>query len=162
MMPVIKISLLHLHSRLIYFFGVGIVLKFKRHLPEEFPHAFQKLMIFSCLDWYKYLCEDIFTHIQINVTIHNPTKFFLGFFFSSVMLLMCYCWYLSNTPLLIMLQRHICSLYKLRRYHYYSISKTSTSLKTILLQFSENCCLDMVMSYSTRTVSSTLSTLLII
>lgn len=81
MMPVIKISLLHLHSRLIYFFGVGIVLKFKRHLPEEFPHAFQKLMIFSCLDWYKYLCEDIFTHIQINVTIHNPTKFFLGFFF---------------------------------------------------------------------------------
>lgn len=82
MMPVIKISLLHLHSRLIYSFGDGILLKFKRHLPEEFPHAFQK-SIFSCLDWYKYLCVDIFTHIQINITIHNTNQVvFLVFFFS--------------------------------------------------------------------------------
>lgn len=73
-MPVIKISLLHLHSRFIYYFGGGIVLKFKRHFPEEFPHAFQKLRICSCLDWYKYFCVDISTHMQINVTIHNTNQ----------------------------------------------------------------------------------------
>lgn len=108
-MPVIKISLLRLRSRLIYCLGDGIVLKFKRRFPEEFPHSFQKLMICSCLDWYRYPCIDISTHIQINVTIHNTNKVFSVF--SSIMLLMCYCWYLSNTPLLIMLQRYICSLY---------------------------------------------------
>lgn len=158
-MPVIKISLLHLHSRLIYSLGDGIVLKFKRHFPEEFPHAFLKLMICSCLDWYRYLCVDISTHIQITVTIHNTNQGFC--FYSSVMLLMCYCWYLSNTPLLTMLQRYICS-YKLRLYQYDNISKPGTSLKTFsLLQFSEICCLDKAMSYSTRMVCSTLSTLFI-
>lgn len=70
-MPVIKISLPHLYFRLIYSFGDGIFLKFKLHFPEEFPHAFQKLMICSCLDWYKYLCIYIFTYVQINVTVHN-------------------------------------------------------------------------------------------
>lgn len=69
-----------------------------------------------------------------------------------------------------MLQRYIYSLYKLRLYQYDNISKyfryfniSSTSLKTFsLLQFSEICCLDKDMSYSTRMVSSTLSTLFII
>lgn len=69
--PVIKISLPHLYLRLIYSFSDGIILKFKLHFPEEFPHAFQKLMICSCLAWYKYLCIYIFTYVQINVTVHN-------------------------------------------------------------------------------------------
>lgn len=119
-MPVIKISLPHLYFRLIYSFGDGTFLKLK-----QFPHALKKMMICSYLDCYKHFCIYIFTYVQINVTVHNTKRTFC-----SVTLLMCYCWCISNIPLLIILQKYAPKLHKLRLYQYKNISKSATSLNT--------------------------------
>lgn len=120
-MPVIKISLTHPYFRLIYSLDDGIFLKFKLRFPDEFPHALQKLMIWYYLDCYTFL--PMYKLMSQFITQTKRT-------FCSVTLLMCYCWCISNIPLLIILQKYTSSLYKLRLYGYKNISKSATSLKT--------------------------------